>query len=265
MAVHPPDKASFFQLHHFVDAMDSSQHWLAAVVKQVDPSKGILVRFDGWSNKWNEWLSLRSARLAPFRRYSRGYGGQESTALRDWSFEESELDLHRATLRKVKGGDLSEFPNPYEITQYFRGSLFTLVDNLLGNSLPSESVLTVLDFLEEVLQFAVWWLQGLPLRYPALYQGLTNPDLYLTDADCAFAEIWPELFTTVERILGSDPRLKDLLTTEATKEDLESRLTTDERLPEELKAEPVKAHFVAVFLKLGGIEVVEKLISEDGK
>lgn len=208
MAVQVSERAAYLQVGYFVDAMDSSQRWLAASIKEVDPAKGVLIQFDGWSSKWNEWLSMRSSRLAPFRRHSRGYGGQQSVALRDWTFTSEEVTKAAEVLDQALAGDLTSFSTAYDITQWFRGHLFTLVDNLLGAEYTSEAqVLQVLPFFEKTLTFGVKWLREMPAKYAAIYQNITNPDAFLTDKDCAYAEIWPELFRTVERLLGSDVRL----------------------------------------------------------
>ena len=208
MAVQVSERAAYLQVGYFVDAMDSSQRWLAASIKELDPAKGVLIQFDGWSSKWNEWLSMRSRRLAPFRRHSRGYGGQQSIALREWTFNSEEVTKAAEVLDKAIAGDLTGFPTAYDVTQWFRGHLFTLVDNLLGLDYESESqVQLVLPFFEKTLAFGVKWLQEMPSKYMGIYQNLTTPEAYLTDKDCAYAEIWPELFRTVERLFGSEVRL----------------------------------------------------------
>ena len=193
----------------YVDAVDSSQKWLVAYIKQLDPVKGALVRFDGWSNKWNEWLSLKSHRLAPFRRHTLVYTGQVSNAIRDWIYDSAEM---RALFKRLQEGVQTD---AYEITQFYRGHLFIYVDNLLATASLSESDLPeVIDFLNSVLDFALNWIQTLPQRFAGIYQGLANPECYLTDKEVAYALIWPELFCTVERLFGNDPRLQELLSTQ---------------------------------------------------
>ena len=251
------DKAAYFQVGHYVDAMDSSQKWLAAVVQQTDPAKGVLVRFDGWSIKWNEWLSLRSTRLAPFRRYSQLYGGQQSSALRDWSFDVEELQPYQARLEQALQGDYSGFHTAYDVSQFFRGHLFTLIDNLLSISIPSPVLPPVLHLLETVLSFAVKWTSELPSRYPSLYQAVGNGELYLTEKEVAIAEIWPELFCSVERILGADKRLSELLAGNVEGEVGE----IDAELPESVCSMPILAHFMTLFLRLGGFSTISALLA----
>ena len=247
------DKAAYFQVGHYVDAMDSSQKWLAAVVQQADPAKGVLIRFDGWSSKWNEWLSLRSTRLAPFRRYSQLYGGQQSAALRDWCFREEELQEYQVALDQALLGDYSGFATAYDISQFFRGRLFTLIDNLLSTSLPSPSA-PVIHLLETALRFALQWVAELPTHYNGLYQALGNGDLYLSDKEVALAEIWPELFCSIERILGSDLRLLELMSGPVDEE-------INPELPESIRQLPLLSRFMTLFLRLGGFTSITTLLS----
>lgn len=250
------DKAAYFQVGHYVDAMDSSQKWLAAVVQQTDVAKGVLIRFDGWSSKWNEWLSLRSTRLAPFRRYSRLYGGQVSAAIRDWSFGEEELQDCQVVLDQVLQSDYSGFATAYDVSQFFRGRLFTLIDNLLGVSIPSPNLSSVIHLLETVLRFALQWTAELPTRYHSLYQAVGNGDLYLSEKEVALAEIWPELFCSVERILGSDLRLMELVSGS-----VEEETDISPELPESIRQLPLLGRFMTLFLSLGGFTTITTLLS----
>ena len=264
MAVQASERATYFQLDSFVDAMNSSQHWLAAIVREVDASKGVLVQFDGWSSKWNEWLSQRSLRLAPFRKNSRGYGGQPQVAARDWTYSDEEVRQYLARLQQLPDSVLSEFASAYEITQWFRGRLFTLIDNLLAMLPESQAQATlILELFEAVLRFSVRWIQQLPLRYAALYQNLTNPDAYLTDKECAYAEIWPELFITVERLLGSDPRPMSFANSDVSEEFVTSRLQILPAIPEETKEIPLLAHLISFFQDTGGFQALEQLLTDE--
>lgn len=249
------------QVGYFVDAMDSSQRWLAASIKELDPAKGVLVQFDGWSSKWNEWLSMRSSRLAPFRRHSRGYGGQQSVALRDWTFSPEEVTKTADMLDKVLAGDLSGLSTAYDITQWFRGHLFTLVDNLLGADYDSESqVLLVLQFFEKILAFGVKWIQEMPAKYTAIYQNLTNAEAYLTDKDCAYAEIWPELFRTIERLFGGDVRLMSFFKSDLLIADTD--LLTCSPPSSDTPNSPLIEHLIGKFEGLGGFSAILNLLQD---
>lgn len=226
----------------YVDAVDSSQKWLVAFVKQLDPAKGALVRFDGWSNKWNEWLSLKSHRLAPFRRHTWLYTGQVSNAIRDWAYQASDL---RSLLGRLQEGVQAD---AYEITQFYRGHLFMYVDNLLATDIPAEDKEEVVAFLNAVQDFALNWIQTLPQRFSAVYQGLASPEAFLTDKDVAYAFIWPELFYTLDRLFGCEQRLQELLSAQMPDS---VQLETLEQLSVPFR---LQHHFIAYFIKKGGFQ-----------
>jgi len=210
------DRAALLEAGSYVDVLDSSLSWRVAQIQEVDAVRGVFIRYDGWGEKWNEWLAAKSPRLAPFRKYTHKYTGQEGSAPRDWTFDPSSLHFCKATLTAALT-DLQVFPSAYEITQFFTGRLFTLVDCLLGWRPSDEAELqAALSLFETVVHFAVQWLRELPSRYAQIYQSMNAPDSVLSAKEVAFAAIWPELFMTVERIFGADPRLQDLLATQAT-------------------------------------------------
>lgn len=52
----------------WVDVKDTIDHWLEAEVIDVDPQeRKVLVHYNEWSSRWDEWLSMSSKRIAPFR------------------------------------------------------------------------------------------------------------------------------------------------------------------------------------------------------
>lgn len=62
---------SRFYVGQKLDAKDSINNWCLAVVLQVSPAR-ILVHYEGWSAKWDEWFDLDSPRLAKAGEYSGG-------------------------------------------------------------------------------------------------------------------------------------------------------------------------------------------------
>lgn len=208
------DRAALLEAGSYVDVLDSSLSWRMAQIQEVDTIRGVFIRYDGWGEKWNEWLAAKSPRLAPFRKYTHRYTGQESSASREWTFDQSSLHSCKATLSAALT-DLQVFHSAYEITQFFTGRLFTLVDCLLGWRPSDEAELqAALSLFETVVHFTVQWLRELPSRYAQIYQSMNTPDLVLSAKEVAFAAIWPELFMTVERLFGADPRLQDFLATQ---------------------------------------------------
>jgi len=58
-------KIDHLKLMKKIDALDTDIQWLNATVLDVHPYKGIFVKYDGWSEKWNEWIPVWSPRIAP--------------------------------------------------------------------------------------------------------------------------------------------------------------------------------------------------------
>ena len=54
----------------------------------------ITVHFDGCSDKYKILYCMHSNHIAPIRMHSKGYTGQEATALREWEYKEDNLWQH---------------------------------------------------------------------------------------------------------------------------------------------------------------------------
>lgn len=56
----------------WLDVKDTVAQWLEATVMEVDLSgRRIFVHYNGWPQRWDEWLPFESARVAPFRSMTR--------------------------------------------------------------------------------------------------------------------------------------------------------------------------------------------------
>lgn len=66
----------------FIDAQDSVNTWCLSSICQIIDPKNIKVHYDGWSSKWDMTAKITSYKIAPFRKWSRGYTGQQRVALR---------------------------------------------------------------------------------------------------------------------------------------------------------------------------------------
>mmetsp|Transcript_5340 Transcript_5340/g.8392 ORF Transcript_5340/g.8392 Transcript_5340/m.8392 type:complete len:437 (+) Transcript_5340:49-1359(+) len=58
-----------FEIGDRLDALDTQQKWYESVVRDVKEDK-ILVHFEKWSAKWDEWIEASSERLAPLSTHS---------------------------------------------------------------------------------------------------------------------------------------------------------------------------------------------------
>jgi len=52
-----------FKVEEKIDCLDTDLCWLPATVLETSPYKGIFVKYDGWSEKWNEWIPVWSPRI----------------------------------------------------------------------------------------------------------------------------------------------------------------------------------------------------------
>lgn len=50
-----------------LDAKDTANRWLVATVVKIDPTNStrLFVHYEGWDDKWNEWFTVSSPRVAP--------------------------------------------------------------------------------------------------------------------------------------------------------------------------------------------------------
>ena len=60
--------ASPFVVGQWIDALDTVEQWLEATVLELSSdSTQVLVHYNGWPSRWDEWIDVRSPRLSPFR------------------------------------------------------------------------------------------------------------------------------------------------------------------------------------------------------
>lgn len=65
---------------NWIDATDSINQWcLSQIVGVTD--KQVKVHFDGWPSRWDAEYKVYGSKVAPFRRYTRGYTGQVKTTI----------------------------------------------------------------------------------------------------------------------------------------------------------------------------------------
>jgi hypothetical protein len=143
----------------FIDAMDTVQKWCLAQVTARD-ELGARCHFDGWSPKHDGNYRWGSYKLAPFRRYSRGYTGQQKTPFRaNLAFDEEYLRGHAERVKGILDSDFGDM-TAREVAQYLRGGLFQGVDFLLSaNTYSEEEVDEVLEFFYSVIRLIVAWLK----------------------------------------------------------------------------------------------------------
>lgn len=59
------------KIGQWVDVKDSVNQWLEAQVIKVNESEmKVFVHYNGWSSRWDEWIDMKSDRIALFRTHT---------------------------------------------------------------------------------------------------------------------------------------------------------------------------------------------------
>lgn len=66
-------EASDYNKGDMLDVKDTTNRWLVGSVREVDEEKRqLLIHYEGWADRWDEWISKKSNRLAPHRSKTQG-------------------------------------------------------------------------------------------------------------------------------------------------------------------------------------------------
>jgi len=57
-------------VNSLLDCLDCDQNWYVGQIVQIKDEIA-LIRFNGWTDKWNEWIPFKSTRLAPLHSYTK--------------------------------------------------------------------------------------------------------------------------------------------------------------------------------------------------
>lgn len=247
----------------YIDSKDTTGNWCVSKVIKHDLEQGkLVIRYDGWSSKWDMDVHKTSSKIAPFRTYSQLYTGQRKIAIRDWSFSIEELDETEARLRDMLKSDL-KCEDAYCTTQFIRGHVFTLIDCLLVNTFKNKAEMhKSVEFFGTVIEFIVEWMKKAKELLPKYYEALTNSELFKSDNDTALACAWPELLFTLKRLFGLDERTCKFFKSNsyATKTYQASDLTYYKTSSSNSLT---LLYLINLFAKLGGFECILKLLEED--
>ena len=101
----------------------------------------------------------------------------------------------------------------WDITQFYRGELFTVVDCVLTlTTMRPEQQQESLIFFNCVLTLIAEWLKRFPTLVGHYRRGLEDPNLFTVDREVALASCWPELFMTLGRLFKLDMRCDKFFT-----------------------------------------------------
>ena len=222
--------------------------WCIGKVIEINKeSKYVKVRYDGWSEKWDNTFHFSSNRIAPFRKNSELYTGQKGIAIREYTYSREEIQ--RAEER------LNERPeSAFGLTQFLRGELFTLIDCLLVNDYKNSADLEhSIKFFMKTLEFIVLWMKLHHQHFSVLNEG-ENP---LISPKAALAAAWPELIMTLKRLFGQDPRTSRHLLSWTV-------VPADYSFAPETEARQKTLHFlINYFAKLDGFGVILQMLEEN--
>lgn len=56
----------YFAVGQWIDCLDTIEQWLEATVLKIS-GEYVYIHYNGWPDRWNEWLHVNSPRIAPFR------------------------------------------------------------------------------------------------------------------------------------------------------------------------------------------------------
>ncbi|OMJ74578.1 hypothetical protein SteCoe_26477 [Stentor coeruleus] len=243
---------SDYQEDSFIDSRDTMNTWCTGRVLAINfDSKWIRIRYDGWSEKWDNTFSFTSNRIAPFRKKSELYTGQKGTAIRDWEFSLEEIAASKETMENLP-------KTAFKITQFIRGKLFTLVDCLLVYDYKTQSDLKAsISFFTKVLDFIVTWLKNFKEHFAYYNEYLTNPESFLTNPQVALSCAWPELLFTLKRLFALDLRTsRPLLSWEIIPKVYSFTTLTEQR-------NKTLFYLINYFSSIGGFDVFNEILREN--
>lgn len=168
------------------DVRDKVGKWCVAKVIKIDQEQQrVYVHFDGWGDKWNEWVSVCSDKLAKYRTYTSGYTGSKTGAQLRLCKENQDVffqsfsRVEKLIQVKQKQGNLSDMDVKF-LNEEFPGFVETLLR-------------TTIDDVENIKKVHEYFNLALRLLVIALESGEEIPCLW---------------FHTAMRVFGADDSAK---------------------------------------------------------
>lgn len=181
----------------FIDYQDANDRWQTAFILEVSEKEAYL-QLEGQER--TVWLSTKSQRLAPFRRYSVASSTSSFTAL--WSLSLSSLQDFAGKFNYVQSLSAGA------VTQFLRGEMvYRLVAAVQqgADCEDSEAQFLFRGVLMPAMRLVLGWLQRLSNMYQDFYTAQANPEAYLTDSGIALAMAYRELSLCLRVLLGEEP------------------------------------------------------------
>lgn len=105
-------------------------------------------------------LRLNSSKIAPFRKYSKGYTGQRNIAYRDFALNYSYQVTLLNKIEKIIDSEFLCFEDPNDCTQFIRGEIYTYFDSLMSlPASPSASDINkIFEFATIIFRMCLKWI-----------------------------------------------------------------------------------------------------------
>jgi hypothetical protein len=195
-----------YQFGLYVDAKDSvGRWWVCQIVEIQEDNDMVRVHYDGWSEKYDELISLKSSKIAPFRYFTTCYTGQNVSAYRDFHFNP---EVHKRFIKELEDIYIKGFEvlgTPRRVNQYLRGELYLYVDSILTLFLnTTERELGIYyEFMSHVFTVIQLWLKTFPLQMYKGYQDSKKyKKLFLVDFDTALSRCGYEFIDILAKWFG---------------------------------------------------------------
>lgn len=175
---------------------------MAKIVEHDLASCRVLVHFDGWSSKYDDYITL--GRLAPFRKYTQGYTGQRNVALREFTLNYTYQVTLLNKMEQITSSGFRCFADPMQCTQFIRGELYLHFDSLI--TLPTYAkqadIEQIFVFARELFRLCLKWVELFPQHEKVYKLCQQYPNLFNVDLDAAIASCGYEIFDMIHKCFG---------------------------------------------------------------
>ena len=200
------DYTQEYQYGLYVDAKDSIGKWCVGQIVELDESSNVArVHYDGWSERHDEYVSLLSDKIAPFRYFTTNYTGQVISAYRDFHFNSALNEKFKKELKDILENGFEVLETPRKVTQYIRGELYFYVDSMLSLHLntTTRELPKIYDFMQYVFKLVQLWMKLFPTKlYKSYKDSIKSTKLYLIDFETSLSRCGCELIDILACVRG---------------------------------------------------------------
>lgn len=178
---------SDYAVGDFIDAKDTAGHWMQGRIVEINnEAETYFVHFEGWADKWNEWIPKKSQKIAPHLSQTQGkntgYHGDRAAydlTKDEATFERLEKLMEDAKPQLALGKELSP-----EMSAFLKTENPKFVEKLLNALIDSPSLL---------------------IRAQAYIQNNLDIIIFQLKRDGSVSRVWLELLL---KLFNGDPELQ---------------------------------------------------------